>query len=104
MPPRPDGYEHKYAFRIASLMPREVLHPSESVTIGAKVGRGGNLVVEELAHDEDDEEAAEEDTSAGRTSSSSEKYERHIVLYRLFALPRLPRTEATCLYPEFADN
>jgi FAS-associated factor 2 len=53
---KPDGYEHKYAFRIASLMPREVLDPGSSTTIVDKVGRGGNLIVEELAHGEDEVE------------------------------------------------
>ena len=52
---KPDDYEHKYAFRIASVMPRETLEPSMSVTIGGKMGRGGNLIVEETGYDEDDD-------------------------------------------------
>lgn len=52
----PDDYEHKYAFRIAALMPRETFEPSEDTTIAEKMGRGGNLIVEEVGHESDDEE------------------------------------------------
>jgi FAS-associated factor 2 len=54
---KPYGYEHKFAFRIASLMPREVLDPSESAIIAEKVGRGGNLIVEELTPEEEASES-----------------------------------------------
>ena len=55
--PRPDDYEHKYAFRIASVMPRETLEPSTEATIASKLGRGGNLIVEEgVPESERDEE------------------------------------------------
>ncbi len=55
---QPEDYEHVYGFRISSLIPRETLEPSKTVTVGAKLGRGGNLVVESLSaeDDEDDEE------------------------------------------------
>lgn len=53
---KPDDYAHKYAFRIASVMPRETFEPSEDVTIAEKMGRGGNLIVEETGHASDDEE------------------------------------------------
>lgn len=46
---KPEGYEHKYGFRIASVMPRETLEPGETTTIGEKMGRGGSLVVEDLS-------------------------------------------------------
>ncbi|KAL1873060.1 hypothetical protein VTK73DRAFT_1197 [Phialemonium thermophilum] len=49
---KPQDYEHKYAFRVASVLPREVLEPSEEVTIAQKMGRGGNLIVEEEIEDE----------------------------------------------------
>lgn len=53
---QPSDYTHKYEFRIATIMPRETLYPDETVTIAAKVGRGGNLIVEDIPHDESDEE------------------------------------------------
>lgn len=53
---KPEGYEHKYGFRIASVMPRETFEPSKTATLGEKMGRGGNLVVEELLSDEGEEE------------------------------------------------
>ncbi|KAK0612311.1 hypothetical protein B0T17DRAFT_511525 [Bombardia bombarda] len=53
---KPEGYQHKYEFRIASVMPRETFGPSDAVTIGEKMGRGGNLVVEEILYDEDEDE------------------------------------------------
>lgn len=52
---KPEGYEHKYGFSIASVMPRETFEPSEAVTVGEKMGRGGNLVVEELSPDDEEE-------------------------------------------------
>ncbi|KAK1781301.1 hypothetical protein QBC45DRAFT_405784 [Copromyces sp. CBS 386.78] len=52
---KPDDYEHKYAFRIASVMPREVFEPTVSVTIAQKMGRGGNLIMEDLVDEEDEE-------------------------------------------------
>ncbi|KAK3996287.1 UBX domain-containing protein 10 [Cladorrhinum sp. PSN332] len=53
---KPEGYDHKYGFQIASLLPRETLEPSKTVTLGDKMGRGGNLVVEEISPDDDEEE------------------------------------------------
>ena len=50
---KPDGYEHEYKFQIASVMPRETLEVSETVTIADKMGRGGNLVVEDVILDDD---------------------------------------------------
>ncbi len=55
----PAGYEHRYGFRIASVMPRETFEPSGEVTVGEKMGRGGNLVVEEGDSDDEDEEEGE---------------------------------------------
>ncbi|KAK0723710.1 hypothetical protein B0T21DRAFT_294166 [Apiosordaria backusii] len=52
----PEGYEHKYGFQIASMLPRETLEPSKTVTIGQKMGRGGSLVAEDLVDDDDQEE------------------------------------------------
>ncbi|KAK4452791.1 UBX domain-containing protein 10 [Podospora aff. communis PSN243] len=53
---KPKDYEHKYNFRIASVLPRETLEPSSSVTIAEKMGRGGSLVVEDITDDDDDNE------------------------------------------------
>lgn len=51
---RPSDYEHKYAFRVASVLPRETLEPSTSVTIADKMGRGGSLVVEDITDDDNE--------------------------------------------------
>jgi FAS-associated factor 2 len=53
----PDGYEHAYRFRIASVMPREVYAPSKAATIGETVGRAGQLIVEVLAEGEEWDES-----------------------------------------------
>jgi FAS-associated factor 2 len=53
---KPEGYEHKYGFRIASVMPRETFEPSTSTTLGEKMGRGGNFVVEEISPDDEEDE------------------------------------------------
>jgi FAS-associated factor 2 len=49
---KPADYEHKYAFHIASVMPRETFEPSETTTIAEKMGRGGSLVVEDISLDD----------------------------------------------------
>jgi len=43
----PDGYEHEYRFRLVSPLPRNVVDLETGGTIGSRIGRGGNLVVEE---------------------------------------------------------
>lgn len=53
---KPDGYEHKYEFQIASVMPREAFDPSEAATVGEKMGRGGNLVVEEITPEDGEDQ------------------------------------------------
>ncbi|KAK0725720.1 hypothetical protein B0H67DRAFT_138210 [Lasiosphaeris hirsuta] len=60
---KPDGYEHKYAIQIASVLPRETLEPSEYVTISEKMGRGGSLVVEDISHDDDDDDDDDDDVN-----------------------------------------
>jgi FAS-associated factor 2 len=57
---KPEDYEHEYKFRIASTLPREVYEPSGTVTMGGKIGRSGNLIVEEITGDSDEEEDEEE--------------------------------------------
>lgn len=55
---KPEDYEHKYLFQIASVIPRETLAPSTTITLGDKMGRGGSLVVEDVSpEDEEDEES-----------------------------------------------
>ncbi|KAK1518861.1 UBX domain-containing protein [Colletotrichum costaricense] len=48
---KPEGYEHEYQFRIASVMPRVVYEPSKEETMGQNIGRSGNLIVEEVSAD-----------------------------------------------------
>jgi FAS-associated factor 2 len=52
---RPEGYEHKYGFRLVSPMPRVVLGVEDAGSIGERIGRSANLIVE-AAGDEDDED------------------------------------------------
>ncbi|ORY67441.1 UBX domain-containing protein [Pseudomassariella vexata] len=52
----PEDYSHEYRFQVASLMPRVVYKPDEDATLGEKIGRGGNLIVENIVlHDEEEE-------------------------------------------------
>lgn len=53
----PDGFEHKYGFRLVSPMPRTVYEISSGGTVKEQIGRGGNLLVETI---EDDDESEEE--------------------------------------------
>ncbi|KAF7544656.1 hypothetical protein G7046_g9744 [Stylonectria norvegica] len=57
----PDNYEHNFKFKIASILPRMVYEPSTTVTIGEKIGRSGNLIIEDFSHDSEDEDGDEED-------------------------------------------
>lgn len=50
----PSGYEHSFAFRLVSPMPRTVYELKNGGTIGGTVGNGANLIVEPI-HDEEDE-------------------------------------------------
>ncbi|KAK4222343.1 UBX domain-containing protein 10 [Podospora fimiseda] len=52
---KPEGYEHRYGFQISTVLPRETLEPSKTITLGNRMGRGGNLVVEEISPDEEEE-------------------------------------------------
>lgn len=54
-PAAPAGYDHEYEFRIASVMPREVYEPSDSITIREKIGRSGNLIVEDAVPESESE-------------------------------------------------
>lgn len=49
----PTNYEHTYRFRLVSPMPRTVYELDGGGTIGSKIGRSGNILVEPI-DDEDD--------------------------------------------------
>ncbi|KAL8773321.1 MAG: hypothetical protein Q9209_001715 [Squamulea sp. 1 TL-2023] len=49
----PQGYEHKYRFRLVSPMPRTVHDLTGGDTIGNKIGRSANLLVEPMYEDDD---------------------------------------------------
>ncbi|KID95915.1 UBX domain protein, partial [Metarhizium majus ARSEF 297] len=51
----PEAYEHKYLFRIASTLPRVVYEASTTATLGERIGKSGNLIVEEVLGDDEDE-------------------------------------------------
>lgn len=54
----PEGFEHKYGFRLVSPMPRVVYEADAGGTIRDKIGRGGNLLVEPIDDDDEDGEEA----------------------------------------------
>ncbi|RYP57217.1 hypothetical protein DL770_010713 [Monosporascus sp. CRB-9-2] len=63
---KPEDYEHKYKFRVASLMPRVVYEPDAAATLGERIGRSGNLIVEDLQDDDaDGEEDGDGDSGGG---------------------------------------
>ncbi|KAJ5767295.1 uncharacterized protein N7511_004911 [Penicillium nucicola] len=55
----PVGFEHHYAFQLVSPMPRTVYPVEEGGSIGEKIGRGGNLLVEPIEEDEDEDGASD---------------------------------------------
>ncbi|ODH53294.1 hypothetical protein GX48_00490 [Paracoccidioides brasiliensis] len=54
--PPPDGFEHKYGFRLVSPMPRVVYEVNAGGSVGEKIGRGGTLLVETIDDDDDDDD------------------------------------------------
>ena len=50
----PAGYEHKYDFRLVSPMPRVIYDVDAGGTLGEKLGRSGNLIVESIDEEEDE--------------------------------------------------
>ena len=52
---KPDGYEHVYRFRLVSPMPRTVYSIESGGSVGSRIGRSGNLIVEPLDDMEDGE-------------------------------------------------
>lgn len=55
---KPEGFDHKYGFRLVSPMPRVVYAVEAGGTIREKIGRGGNLLVEPIEDEEDESEEA----------------------------------------------
>lgn len=53
---KPEGFEHQYGFRLVSPMPRTVYEVETGGSIGEKVGRGGNLLVESIDDESEDDE------------------------------------------------
>ncbi|KAG4025971.1 hypothetical protein MFRU_047g00350 [Monilinia fructicola] len=53
---KPEGYEHKYDFRLVQSIPRVVYEIGEGGTIGARIGKSANLIVEPIDEEEDDDE------------------------------------------------
>ncbi|KAL8724177.1 MAG: hypothetical protein Q9181_006943 [Wetmoreana brouardii] len=51
---KPDNYNFTYRFRLVSPMPRVVYDHAESDTIGNKIGRSGNLLVEPINDESED--------------------------------------------------
>lgn len=58
---KPRDYLHEYKFRLVSPMPRAVYAPEDEGTIGRRIGRSANLIVEPIGQD-DDEEAESDST------------------------------------------
>ncbi|CRG89412.1 FAS-associated factor 2 [Talaromyces islandicus] len=52
----PEGFEHKYGFRLVSPMPRNVYEIDAGGTVKERIGRSGNLMVELINEDDDDDE------------------------------------------------
>jgi FAS-associated factor 2 len=53
--PKPEGYEHRFDFRLVSTLPRVVYDPEEGGTIAERVGKSGNLIVEPIKDDEEED-------------------------------------------------
>ncbi|KAI1080503.1 hypothetical protein F5B20DRAFT_589278 [Whalleya microplaca] len=60
-PERPEDYDHEYKFRVVAPMPRVVYEPDEAATVGERIGRSGNLIVEDIIPAEEDEEEEEDE-------------------------------------------
>jgi len=53
---RPVGYKHEFDFRLVQTLPRVVYGVEDGGTIGERVGRSGNLIVEPIKKDEDEDD------------------------------------------------
>ncbi|KAG4437490.1 hypothetical protein IFR05_007045 [Cadophora sp. M221] len=52
----PKGYKHEFDFRLVQTLPRVVYEVEDGGTIGERVGRSGNLIVEPIKDDEDEDD------------------------------------------------
>ncbi|KAF1927198.1 uncharacterized protein M421DRAFT_101979 [Didymella exigua CBS 183.55] len=52
----PQNYKHTYTFQLVSPMPREVYALSAGGTVGERIGRSGNLIVERIGGDDEDDD------------------------------------------------
>lgn len=50
----PQGYKHEYKFRIVSPMPRNVIDIESGGSVGDRIGRGGNFIIEQLDTGDED--------------------------------------------------
>jgi FAS-associated factor 2 len=48
---KPEDFEHRYGFRLVTPMPRTVYGLEEGGTIGQRIGKSGNLIVEPILED-----------------------------------------------------
>jgi FAS-associated factor 2 len=55
----PLNYEHQYKFRLVSPMPRTVFELEKGGSVGERIGRGANLIVEPITEDEDEDNSDE---------------------------------------------
>ncbi|RDL41068.1 Ubiquitin-like protein [Venustampulla echinocandica] len=55
-PEKPEAYVHNYNFQIVSTLPRVVYDVEQGGSIGEKVGRSGNLIVEQITDDDDEDD------------------------------------------------
>ena len=53
---RPVEYKHEFDFRLVQTLPRVVYGVEDGGTIGERVGRSGNLIVEPIKKDEDEDD------------------------------------------------
>jgi FAS-associated factor 2 len=49
----PQNFEHRYRFKLVTPMPRTVYDLEEGGTVGERVGKSGNLIVEPILDDDD---------------------------------------------------
>ncbi|KAH8699009.1 hypothetical protein BGW36DRAFT_426689 [Talaromyces proteolyticus] len=55
--PEPEGFEHKYGFRLVLPMPRTVYEVGDGGSVKERIGRSGNLLVESIDVDDEADEA-----------------------------------------------
>ena len=51
----PEGYDHHYKFNLVSPMPRMVYDLESGGSLGERIGRSGNLIVEPVLNEEDED-------------------------------------------------